>query len=180
MNANRRLLSYQPDPAWSVYTPSGRESDTELADGAALLEAADSGQLPAFSAALVADGHPGGRAVLQTAPGRLLSSTLATLAGQLWPAGTADVKRKAIALFGLELEGLSPEDKQFEYARHLARFMREAAHELQAGGAASDAPRRVQATLALAARRHAPGLLHYAGRANANAPASLDSLEAPD
>jgi len=164
MNANRRLLSYQPDPAWSVYTPSGRESDAELADGAALLEAADAGQLPAFSAGLVADAHPDGRNVLRTAPGRLLSNTLATLARQLWPAGSADVKRKAGVLFGLELEGLSPEDKQFEYARHLARFMREAAHELQAGGAMPHAPRRVQAALALAARRHAPGLLHYAGR----------------
>lgn len=167
MKANRRLLSYQPDPAWSVYTPSGRESDVELSDGAALLEAADIGQLQAFSAGLVADSHPDGGMVLRTAPGRLLSRTLGTLAGQLWPAGSADVKRKAVALFGLELEGLSPEDKQFEYARHLARFMREAAHELQAGGAPPDAPRRVQAALALAARRHAPGLLHYAGRATA-------------
>lgn len=165
MNANHRLLSYQPDPAWSVYTPSGRESDAELADGAALLEAADTGQLGAFSAGLVADGHPGGRTVLRTAPGRLLSDALARLARQVWPAGSVDAKRKAAALFGLELEGLSPEDKQFEYARHLARFMRDAAHELQAGGTASDAPRRVQAALALAARRHAPGLLHHAGRA---------------
>lgn len=165
MNANHRLLSYQPEPAWSVFTPSGRESDAELADGAALLEAADVGQLDGFSAALVADGHPDGRAVLSTAPGRLLSNTLARLAREVWPAGGDDVKRKAVTLFGLELEGLSPEDKQFEYARHLVRFMREAAHELQAGGAAPDAQRRVQAALAQAARRHAPGLLHHAGRA---------------
>jgi hypothetical protein len=165
MKANRRLLSYLPDPAWSVYTPSGRESDVELADGAALLEAADIGQLQAFSAGLVADSHPSGAVVLRTAPGRLLSNTLAKLARQVWPDGSVDVKRKAAALFGLELEGLSAEDKQFEYARHLVRFMREAAHELQAGGAPPDAPRRVQAALALAARRHAPGLLHHAGRA---------------
>jgi hypothetical protein len=165
MNANRRLLSYQPDPAWSVYTASGRESDVELADGAALLEAVDTRQLPAFSAGLVADSHPVGRAVLRTPPGRLLSHELARLARQLWPAGTEDVKRKAVTLFGLELEGLSPEDKQFEYARHLARFMREAAHELDAGGSAADAQRRVQAALAQAARRQAPGLLHHAGRA---------------
>jgi hypothetical protein len=167
MNANRRLLRYEPDPAWSVYTPSGRESDAELADGAALLEAADIGQLPAFSAGLVAESHPAGRAVLHTPPGRLLGHTLARLARQVWPSGTQDVKRKAISLFGLELEGLSPEDKQFEYARHLARFMREAAQELDMGGNAQDAPRRVQAALAQAARRHAPGLLRYAARAAA-------------
>lgn len=167
MNANRRLLSYQPDPAWSVYTPSGRESDMELADGAALLEAADAGQLPSFTAGLVADSHPVGRAILRTHQGRLLSRTLANLARQVWPSGTDDVKRKAVMLFGLELEGLSPEDKQFEYARHLVRFMREAAHELDAGGGAQDAPRRVQAALAQAARSHAPGLLHHASRAMA-------------
>ncbi|MRV74719.1 hypothetical protein GJ700_23690 [Duganella sp. FT92W] len=167
MNVNQRLLSYRPDPAWSVYTPSGREADEELADGAALLEAAATGRLPAFSAALVAQGHPSGGAVLRTPAGRLLSRTLAGLARQLWPSGTADVKRKAIALFGLELEGLSPEDKQFEYARQLSRFMRGAAQELAAGGDAQDAPRRVQAALAQAARRHAPGLLHHAGRAAA-------------
>ena len=165
MNTNRRLLSYRPDPAWSVYTSSGRESDTELADSAALLEAAATGELPAFCAALVAESHVSGNAVLGTPPGRLLSATLARLARQLWPAGTADVKRKAITLFGLELEGLSPEDKQFEYARHLARFMREAVQALDAGGGADDAQRRVQAALAQAARRHAPGLLHHAGRA---------------
>lgn len=165
MNANQRLLSYLPDPAWSVYTPSGRESDAELADGAALLEAAGSGRLPSFCAGLVARGHPTGSAVLRTPPGRLLGLTLARLARNVWPAGTADVKRKAIALFGLELEGLSPEDKQFEYARHLVRFMRDAAHELEAAGSAQDAPRRVQAALARAARRHAPGLLRYAGHA---------------
>ncbi|GAB2843446.1 hypothetical protein GCM10027277_08670 [Pseudoduganella ginsengisoli] len=162
MNANNRLLSYRPDPAWSVYTPSGRETDTELADSAALLEAAATGQLPAFSNRLVAQSHAAGRAVLQTPPGRLLSHTLAQLVRQVWPAGSDDIKRKATNLFGLELEGLSPEDKQFEYARHLARFMREAAQELDAGGNAQDAQRRVQAALAQAARHHAPGLLHHA------------------
>ena len=167
MDANRRLLSYQPDSAWSVYTASGRESDTELADGAALLEAADTGQLPGFCAGLVAGSQPAGRAVLHTPAGRLLSHTLAALARRVWPDGTQDVKRKAVSLFGLELEGLSPEDKQFEYARHLARFMREAVHALDPAGAPQEAPRRVQAALAQAARTHAPGMLHHAGRAMA-------------
>lgn len=165
MNANQRLLSYRPDPAWSVYTQSGRETDSELADSAALLEAAATRQLPAFCRSLMVESHASGRAVLATPPGRLLSQTLVRLARELWPSGTADVKRKAINLFGLELEGLSPEDKQFEYARHLARFMREAVQELDAAGAAQDAPRRVQAALAQAARQYAPGLLHHAGEA---------------
>ena len=55
-------------------------------------------------------------------------------------------------LFGLELEGMSPEDQEFEVARRFVRF---------AGAAARNArrSRNPRAALTAAARRFAPGFL---------------------
>jgi hypothetical protein len=92
----------------------------------------------------------------------MLGRALACLARGIWPSTAAELKRRAAVLFGLELEGLSPEDKEFEYARHLARFMRDAVQALETRGGTLDAERRVQDALAQAARRHAPGLLRHA------------------
>jgi len=60
--------------------------------------------------------------------------------------------------FGLELEGMSPEDGELEVAKRFVRLASDAASQLpQAGGGA---PRQVaQRALAAAARTHAPGLL---------------------
>lgn len=62
-------------------------------------------------------------------------------------------------LFGLELEGLSPEDQEFEVARRYVRLAGEAAQ--QAAKAPARAPARAVARTALkkAAQKHAPGLL---------------------
>ncbi len=61
-------------------------------------------------------------------------------------------------IFGLELEGLSPEDKEFEAARHFVRFANNAAQ--RAAQASSDSPQAAarNATVA-AAQQHAPGLI---------------------
>jgi hypothetical protein len=62
--------------------------------------------------------------------------------------------------FGLELEGLSPEDREFEAARQFVRFAGEAAQN----AALSDSPDPVegaQAATAAAARRFAPGLMGH-------------------
>ncbi|NUQ72936.1 MAG: hypothetical protein HUU21_05225 [Polyangiaceae bacterium] len=64
--------------------------------------------------------------------------------------------------FGLELEGLSPEDQEFEVARRFVRFAKEAAK-----GATAQAgldPRTIASSaLRNAAKRHAPGLLSTLG-----------------
>jgi hypothetical protein len=69
--------------------------------------------------------------------------------------GLADIAGSA---FGLELEGLSEEDREFESARRFVRFASEAIKN----AAASDAIDPViaaQSGTAAAARRYAPGLL---------------------
>ena len=65
--------------------------------------------------------------------------------------------------FGLELEGLSPEDQEFEVARRYVRFAGSASQA--ATEAAATAPPSVAATrgAVAAARRHAPGLIRPYG-----------------
>ncbi len=74
-------------------------------------------------------------------------------------AGGAAVATAAARRFGLELEGLSPEDRDYELAR---RFVGLAGAALaRAAAAPADAPAAALARNALAgaARHHAPGLL---------------------
>lgn len=65
----------------------------------------------------------------------------------------------AANLFELELEGLSPEDQEFEVARRYVRLAAEAAK--QAANAPAGTPPRVVANKAMtiAAQKHAPGLM---------------------
>ena len=79
--------------------------------------------------------------------------------------GTRDLAQEAGALLGLELEGLSPQDQEFESSRQLVRLMGRAYHNA-AHAPRSMSPRVVARTAAVSsARRYAPGLLHgYAGR----------------
>lgn len=60
---------------------------------------------------------------------------------------------------GLELEGLSPEDKEFELARNFVRLAADAVRHLVTSPAGASPQRSAQHALARAARHHAPGLL---------------------
>lgn len=88
------------------------------------------------------------------------------------PAGAAVGNRLASGagqMFGLELEGLSPEDQEYEVARSFVRLATDAARTL--GGLASDGGDPVSAArtaLVGAAQRYAPGLLQAAGNAVAS------------
>ena len=65
-------------------------------------------------------------------------------------------------LFELELEGLSPEDREFEVARAYVRFANSAAQRgaaVQRRNPGAPAPAVTRQVLASAARQHAPGLL---------------------
>lgn len=77
----------------------------------------------------------------------------AALAGQL-----AD---QAAAMFGLEAEGLSEEEAEYESARRFVRFATDAARKALARG--GDPAAAVRSALIAAAREHAPGLLAGAG-----------------
>lgn len=78
------------------------------------------------------------------------------------PAGGALGSRLASAagqVFGLELEGLSPEDQEFEVARRFVRFAGSAARRAAAAPRNLPALAAARSAVNAAARRHAPGLL---------------------
>jgi hypothetical protein len=62
-------------------------------------------------------------------------------------------------MFGLELEGLSPQDREFEVARRFVRFAGAATQRAMRTPPSVTPRRAVRTAVATAARRHAPGLL---------------------
>jgi hypothetical protein len=142
----------------------------ELAAG--LLEVTSEAELDRFLGALVerAGRAAGSHAGSPTA--RALAGILTGAARQALPmigraighrlgdttGARSDVVQAAGKYFGLELEGLSPEDQEFEVARSFVRFASEAA-KIAAGGPAGLPPETAAQTAAVrAARRFGPGL----------------------
>lgn len=171
-----RLLAYNPELEFMDSGEADESGAQELEFGADLLEVGSEAELDAFLRRLIAAvslrgrtpaGSPLADALVQTLKRAarpilpIRSGTLATAA-----ADAPDLKQRAARIFGLELEGLSPEDKEFEVAQ---RFVRLAADTIRKAGAGLGSARPVdlaQAALAQAARQHAPGLMrHGAGLA---------------
>jgi hypothetical protein len=75
-----------------------------------------------------------------------------------------DLAQQAASLLGLELEGLSPPEQEFETARQVVRLAGNAYRH--AAWAPQNVPPRAAARMAAAraAQRYAPGLLRWAGR----------------
>ncbi|NYE60373.1 uncharacterized protein (DUF697 family) [Duganella sp. 1224] len=151
---DRLLIDYRPELESSSAADAAawRQAEQEMTQAAALLEALQAGRLPAFLRQLVR------QAALPGPMSSILLDALRQLAQRLLaPAALAQPKVPA-RVFGMELEGLSAEDKEFELARHFLRFSSHAlrrARQLQRG----DPRQRARLALALAARRHAPGLV---------------------
>ena len=104
--------------------------------------------------------------ILKTAAKQALPIVGRGLGGYVGGSSGAQLGAQAAAaagrMFGLELEGLSPEDKEFEIAKSFVRFAGETVKTaLTARGAASP-PALAKAAAAHAAVRHAPGLVRSA------------------
>jgi uncharacterized protein (DUF697 family) len=67
-------------------------------------------------------------------------------------------------LLGLELEGLSPEDREFEVARQFVRFASATVKNAAAAPPTQPPSVAARSAVASAARRHAPGLIRGNGR----------------
>ncbi|MES2256928.1 MAG: hypothetical protein V4724_00345 [Pseudomonadota bacterium] len=163
---NKRLLDYIPQMEFPADTATAQrhDEDAEMAGGAALLEAASGAGLDDFLLSLIRRAGPSGRAALHSPLGHALLAALKNAARSVLPLDSATLKLKAATIFGLELEGLSPEDKEFELARHFVRFANGVIDAALAPGTSMDPDSRVQAALLQAARRHAPGLLRHSAR----------------
>jgi hypothetical protein len=81
------------------------------------------------------------------------------------PANGGQVASRAGQLLGLELEGLSLEDQEFEVAKRLVRFIGSAAQNAASMPAAAAPATAAKVAMTEAARRHAPALLRGAAAA---------------
>lgn len=166
---NRRLLDYIPemeflDEAEAPERATQPGQATTMTFGADLLDHADGAQLGVFLRKLVGSIAAADRVPVGAALGKALVAALQPVARAIMPIRSggagADSKTMAARMFGMELEGLSPEDKEYEVAQ---QFIRLAADTIRNASAAAHtgAPPAVTAAAALrqAAGRYAPGLL---------------------
>lgn len=171
---DRRLLDYRPElelpsagdtaapwrnrgagyPARTAFSEHG-----EMDFAARLLEARSADELSAVLADLVGPAADDRQRALRAPVLRVLGRAARMVFPLNATRAPADLKRKAAGVFGLELEGLSPEDKEFAVARQFVRLAADAARRALAPSAAQPAGQAVQRALMQAARRNAPGLL---------------------
>lgn len=153
---------------------------TEMELASELLAVSDEAELDQFLGSLI---KKAGRTIgqfVKTPTGQALKGLLKgaarkylpTIAGAVGtafggPVGAAlasQLASKAGQAFGLELEGLSPEDQEFETAKHYVRWAGEAAKNAALAPPAAD-PNPVataKSAAVTAAQQHAPGLLKSA------------------
>ncbi len=167
-----RLLAYRPEmelPEAPGMLPLQQEDALALA--AQLLELQSPAQFDAFLARQLGATVAGQqvRATPLEAPLRQLLGKVVAPMLPLHGGSPQALKRRAAGIFGMELEGLSPEDKEFELARqvvHLVDAVNTAlAQDGAAGATGGRSPAaRVETALLQVARTVAPGLLRQAAQ----------------
>lgn len=169
---------------WEAESAFEEEEEMELA--AELLEVGSEGELDQFLGKLIRKaGRAAGR-FIRSPTGRVLGGLLKTAARKALPiaggtvgtffggpAGAAigsQLASRAGSAFGLELEGLSPEDQEYEVARRFVRFAGAAAANAAQLEPSSPPEEAAQTAVAAAARTHAPGLLRPPARGSSVGP----------
>jgi hypothetical protein len=151
----------------------GEAEQMELASG--LLEISSEAELDRFLGDLIKRAGQAVGKFVSSPEGRALGGALRGVAKQVLPAiGSAvggylggptgaqlggQAASAAGRMFGLELEGLSAEDREFEVARRYVGLAGEAFKNLALAPSSSDPRAAAHTALALAAQTHAPGLL---------------------
>jgi len=159
------------------------DAETELA--AELLTVSNEDELDHFLGKLIRRAGRAARGILRTPAGRNLKALLRKAARRVLPvAGRAvgsylggarggDIGSRLAILggraFGLELEGLSPEDQEFEIARRYVRMARHAARHAARHRLSGTPSQTARSAFLSAARQHAPGLIRSTlGRASSS------------
>jgi hypothetical protein len=191
---NRTLIDYTPETeSFDTEVPYG-ETQSFPGDGtvfseahemelaANLLEVSDEQEVDRFLGDLIRKAGQAAGSFVRSPTGQALGGILKDAARQALPVvgraiggyvggdrGAqlgAQTASAAGRIFGLELEGLSPEDKEFEVAKSFVRFAGDAVRNALAAPPSAP-PRAVAQSAAIqAARRYAPGLLRGASTAN--------------
>jgi uncharacterized protein (DUF697 family) len=166
-----------PRPSYGNRTLLSDVEEMELASD--LLSVSNDAELELFLGKLVKSVASKAGKFLKSSTGRALVSTLKGVAKTALPAvggaiGTAimpgigttigsQLGNLAGGMLGSELEGLSPEDQEFEAARRVVRLAADAAANATKAPGNAPAPSVAKAAVAGAARKHAPGILQAAG-----------------
>lgn len=158
-------------------SPFDESEEMELA--AELMEVADDEELEMFLGKLIKRVGRKARKFVRSRVGRNLKGILRKVAKRALPiagraAGTffggpaggaigARLAQRAGKIFGLELEGLSPEDSEFETAKGFVRLAGAAAKKAAAMPPTVPAAHAAKKAVVSAAKSHAPGLLGVSG-----------------
>jgi hypothetical protein len=137
-----------------------------MVHAADLLEAAGAGRLERFLTGLVKRAWPGPAPASAPVTQALAGGLAATIGNVLRPAphrGTPELAKGAGHALGLELEGLSSEDREFEAARQLVHLVGAAIADAAAAPAAAAPDATARAAIAAAAASFAPGLFATLG-----------------
>ncbi len=184
-NIDRTLMEMDPEAEYEPELESDYKHDEfeapdtegvfdeaeEMEMAAELLAVSDEAELEQFLGGLIKKAG----ALLKTPTGQALKGLLKgaakkylpTIAGAVGtafggPVGAAlasQLTSHAGRAFGLELEGLSPEDKEFETAKHYVRWAGEAAKNAALAPPTADPMTAAKSAAVTAAQQHAPGLL---------------------
>ncbi len=175
--------SYENDEMWGE---TDGETD-ELALAAELLAVTDEGELDQFlgslarravSAAKDFAGSSAGKAVgniLKSAARKALPQLGQAVGNYIVPGAGGQAGRRMGQWLGtkfesgLQLEGLSPEDRDLETARAFVRFATSTAQRAAAMPKSVPAPLAAQKAATAAARQHLPGLLKSPGKSGSPA-----------
>lgn len=122
---------------------------------------------------------PAGRAIggILKGAARQILPTMGSTIGRFFGGSTGariggQAASTAGKLFGLELEGLSAEDQEFEVARRYVRFASEAVKNVALAPTTQDPRAAANAAAVAAAQTHAPGLLQPRPQPGMEPPAS--------
>lgn len=146
-------------------SPLNEVQEMELA--AELLEVSNEYELDHFLGKLISSVKKGAGGFLKGGLGKSLGgllkgaakAALPMIGNMIVPGAGGAVASKLGGMFGLELEGLSPQDQEFEAARSFVKFAGEAAQNA-ANAPAVGSPQQIAKTAIIqAAEKHAPGLL---------------------
>jgi uncharacterized protein (DUF697 family) len=154
---------------------AGESVDEEEALAAELLGVGSDNELDQFLGKLVR----GASRFARSAAGRQLGQMLRKVAKKALPmVGTAvgtyfggpagaalgrKLASTAAGMFEIQVEGLSPQDQEFQTARAYVRLARAAARNLDRTAPVSSAPAAARQALITAAQSHAPGLVRRKG-----------------
>lgn len=175
-----------PDEAESA---GGLSPAEELELASEMLEVGNDTELEQFLGSLFSRAVRGARNFARSSTGRSLgrmlksgikdllpyaSSALNTYISAKVGKGAEEIGPDAGRVLGLELEGLSPEDREFEICRQLVRLVSAAAQQASLAPPDADPDSVAHHAIATAAATYAPGLLQRGGHRTGAGPLRHD------